>query len=179
MFNMKRNSTTLYLQSPGATTPISWVNNAPDFSAFTEPTLSVLQKAWQDFLDSGEELEVIPDPEPVPEPVVPNWDASLNFSVNTVTYNDGGTSTIDANSGGNVVFSLTSNGSSTTIAMANIPTTGTRYAFELHLTWTSGAIIFPASWSKGDTRPNATGSYVITGITIDGGANYKLAVLVE
>lgn len=68
---MKRNSTTLFLVSPGATTLIPWVNNGPDFSAFTEPTLSVLQKAWQDFLDSGEELEIIPDPEPPPP--APDW----------------------------------------------------------------------------------------------------------
>jgi hypothetical protein len=72
---MKRNSSTLFLVSPGETTTfIPWVNNTPDFSVFTEPTLSVLQQAWQDFLDSGEELEVVPDPEPIPEPVVPNWD---------------------------------------------------------------------------------------------------------
>lgn len=71
---MKRNSTTLYLTSLGATTPIPWVNNAPDFSSFTNPTLSVLQQSWQDFVDSGEELEVIPDPVPVVEPPVPDWD---------------------------------------------------------------------------------------------------------
>ena len=72
---MKRNSTTLYLQSPGATTPIPWIKatQSPDFSAFTEPTLSVLQKAWVDFVNSGEELEIIPDPEepPVPQPYNP------------------------------------------------------------------------------------------------------------
>ena len=72
---MERNSTTLFLPSPGATTPIPWVNNAPDLSAFTEPTLSVLQKAWQAFLDSSEELEIIPDPEPVVESPVPDWDS--------------------------------------------------------------------------------------------------------
>lgn len=71
---MKRNSTTLFLESPNATTPIPWVNNQPDFTGFTEPTLSVLHKAWQDFLDSGEELEIIPDPEPIIEPPVANWD---------------------------------------------------------------------------------------------------------
>jgi len=71
---MKRNSTTLFLTSPGATTPIPWINNAPDFSAFTEPTLSVLLKAWQDFITSGGELEIIPDPVPVVEQPVPNWD---------------------------------------------------------------------------------------------------------
>jgi hypothetical protein len=71
---MKRNSKTLFLESPNATTPVDWVNNAPDFSSFTDPTLSVLQKAWQDFLDSGQELEIIPDPEPMPEPPIANWD---------------------------------------------------------------------------------------------------------
>jgi hypothetical protein len=71
---MRRNTTTLFLESPNATTPVAWINNAPDFSTFTEPTLSVLQKAWQDFLDSGEELEIIPDPEPLPELPVANWD---------------------------------------------------------------------------------------------------------
>lgn len=72
---MKRNSITLFLQSPNAMTSIAWVNNAPDFSAFSEPTLSVLQKAWQDFLNSGQPLEIIPDPEPIPEPPTPNWDS--------------------------------------------------------------------------------------------------------
>jgi hypothetical protein len=45
---MKKNSTTLFLESPNAITPVAWINNQPDFSAFTEPTLSVLKKAWQD-----------------------------------------------------------------------------------------------------------------------------------
>lgn len=71
---MKRNSTTLFLESPNAITPLPWVDNSPDFSGFTEPTLSVLQNAWQEFLDSEEELEIVPDPEPIPEPVTPNWD---------------------------------------------------------------------------------------------------------
>jgi hypothetical protein len=63
---MQRNSTTLYLESPGATTPLPWVDGAPDLSGFTEPTLSVLQQSWADFLASGQELEVIPDPPPPP-----------------------------------------------------------------------------------------------------------------
>jgi len=71
---MKRNLTTLFLISPGATTPIPWVNNAPDFSSFTNPTLSILQQSWQGFLDSGEELEIIPDPEPIVEPTTLDWD---------------------------------------------------------------------------------------------------------
>lgn len=71
---MKRNSTILYLESLNAVTSVAWVNNQPDFSSFTEPTLSVLQQAWQDFFDSGQPLEIIPDPEPIPEPPTPNWD---------------------------------------------------------------------------------------------------------
>ena len=70
---MKRNSTTLYLESPGATTPVPWVDGAPDLSGFTEPTLSVLQQSWTDFLASGQELEVIPDPPPPPPE--PDWTA--------------------------------------------------------------------------------------------------------
>ena len=71
---MNRNSTTLFLVSPGATTPVPWVNNAPDFSSFTEPTLSVLVTAWNDFIDNGGDLQIAPDPEPHVQPLVPNWD---------------------------------------------------------------------------------------------------------
>ena len=70
---MRRNSNTLYLESPGATTPVPWVDGAPDISGFTDPTLSVLQQSWAAFLESGQELEVIPDP-PSPPPE-PNWTA--------------------------------------------------------------------------------------------------------
>ena len=73
---MKRNSTTLFLESPGATTAVPWVDNAPDFSGFIEPSLGVLQSSWQAFLDSGEELEIIPDPEPPPPE--PDW---LSFNL--------------------------------------------------------------------------------------------------
>jgi len=83
---MNRNSTTLFLTSPGATTPIPWMNNAPDFSAFTNPTLSVLQQSWQAFLDSGAELEVIPDPEPVVEPPVPDWDGFNAYMLSDPTF---------------------------------------------------------------------------------------------
>ena len=79
---LKRNSTIIFIESPGATTPIPWVNNAPDFSGFTEPTLSVLQGSWQAFLDSGQELEVFPDPEPIAEIFAPNWD---NFNAYMLT----------------------------------------------------------------------------------------------
>ena len=66
---MQRNSTTIFLESTNATTALPWVNNAPDFSGFQEPTLRVLQQAWTDFLKSGQALEVITDPEPpTPQP---------------------------------------------------------------------------------------------------------------
>lgn len=70
---MRRDSNTLWLESPGAITSVPWVDDAPDFSNFTDPTLSVLQQAWQDFLDSGQELKIVPDPPPpLPEP---DWTA--------------------------------------------------------------------------------------------------------
>ena len=66
---MKRNSNYLFLTSPNTTTLLPWVNNAPDFSGFSNPTLAVLQKSWSDFLESGQGLEVVPDPEPpTPQP---------------------------------------------------------------------------------------------------------------
>lgn len=59
---MKKNSTTLFLESYGSITPLSLLEDGtPDFSNFSEPTLSVLVKAWQDFLESGAELEIVED----------------------------------------------------------------------------------------------------------------------
>lgn len=84
---MKRNTTTIYLESTNAITPLLWLNNAPDFTGFEEPTLSVLQKAWKDFLESGKELEVIPDPEYVTAPAVPDWAGFVN-ALHTPTIND-------------------------------------------------------------------------------------------
>jgi hypothetical protein len=73
---MQRNSNTLFLIAPGPTTVLlPWVNNAPDFTGFTDPTLSVLQQSWVAFLESGGELEVIADP--VPSPPQPDWDGFL------------------------------------------------------------------------------------------------------
>ena len=68
---MKRNTTTLFLQSSNSTTPIPWVNNAPDFTGITEPTLSILQAAWEAGKDN---IEIIPDPEPIPEIKNPDWE---------------------------------------------------------------------------------------------------------
>ncbi len=71
---MLRNSNYLFLQVNNSIIIIPWVNNAPDFSSLEEPALSITQKAWQDFWDSGQELEVIPDTEPIIETSSPNWD---------------------------------------------------------------------------------------------------------
>lgn len=82
---MKRSPTTLFLESPGATTPVPWVDGAPDFSGFTDPTLSVLQQSWAAFLESGQELEVIPDPPPPPPE--PDWTAFNTAMLGDVDWN--------------------------------------------------------------------------------------------
>jgi hypothetical protein len=72
---MKRNSTTIYIESPSGDpnapciTPIPWLNNAPDFNGITEPTLSVLRASYERNKDN---IIVIPDP--VPQPVIPQPD---------------------------------------------------------------------------------------------------------
>ena len=83
---MLGNSTTIFLESPGAITPIPWVNNVPDFSGITEPTLSVLVKAWNDFLATAEELEIIPDPDPFVEPAIPDWDGLYTSLLDSQVY---------------------------------------------------------------------------------------------
>lgn len=98
-------------------------------------------------------------------------------TIQTVIYNQGGNSTL--NNSTHNVFSLAANGTGTTIAHSNIPATGNRYGFELHLDWTSGTITWPGSWTKGDSPPTAIGSYVITGVTVDGGTSWKIAILAE
>jgi hypothetical protein len=79
---MKRNSITLFLESPNATTPVPWVDNAPNFSDFTEPTLSALANAYNAFIDSGGVIEFIPDPEPYIESVEPYWEGLQNEILN-------------------------------------------------------------------------------------------------
>ena len=77
---MRRNSTQLELITPGATTWLPWISDPgsnrvdgyPNFDGFTGQSRTIRESAWQDFLDSGEELEIIPDPEP-PSPA-PDWD---------------------------------------------------------------------------------------------------------
>jgi hypothetical protein len=99
--------------------------------------------------------------------------SAITDEIQTVTYNDGGTSTLD--NGAYNAFSLTANGTSTTVAHSNVPSSG-RYVFELYLNWTAGAITFPAAWDKGDNAPTATGEYLITGVTYNGGTNFMIGV---
>jgi len=62
---MKRNSTTIYIETETGDpakpciTPLSWLNNAPDFSSATEPSLSVLKSAYE---RGKNNIVVIPDP---------------------------------------------------------------------------------------------------------------------
>lgn len=85
---MRRNSTQIELITPGATTWLPWISDPgsnrvdgyPNFDGFTGQSRSIRESAWQDFLDSGEELEIIPDPEPPPpEPSEPepDWEGFL------------------------------------------------------------------------------------------------------
>ena len=81
---MRRNSTHLELITSGATTWLPWISDPgsnrvdgyPNFDGFTGQSRSIRESAWQDFLDSGEELEIIPDPEPPPPE--PDW---LSFNL--------------------------------------------------------------------------------------------------
>lgn len=77
---MRRNSTQIELITPGATTWLPWISDPgsnrvdgyPNFDGFTGQSRSIRESAWQDFLDSGEPLEIVPDPvapEPTPEPL--------------------------------------------------------------------------------------------------------------
>lgn len=76
---MRRNSTQIELITPGATTWLPWISDPgsnrvggyPNFDGFTGQSRTIRESAWQDFLDSGEELEVIPNPEPPPPD--PDW----------------------------------------------------------------------------------------------------------
>ena len=80
---MKRNSTQLELITPGAVTWLPWISDLgsnrvdgyPSFDSFAGQSRSIRESAWQTFLDSGNELEVIPDP--LPPPPEPDWDGFL------------------------------------------------------------------------------------------------------
>ena len=77
---MKRNNYFIYIETPSGNidfpsiTPLPWDGSEPDFTGIDEPTLSVLQKAWNDFLVSGDELEVIEDAPIFATTEYPDWD---------------------------------------------------------------------------------------------------------
>lgn len=79
---MKRSSTQIEIITPGAITWLPWINTPgynrvdgyPDFTGFDGASLEVRESAWQNFIDGEDELEIIPDPEPIQESVIPNWD---------------------------------------------------------------------------------------------------------
>lgn len=68
---MLRNSTTVFIQTDNIITPLDWNDGSPDFSIFTEPTLSILQGSFTRGLES---IEVIPDDAPAPTPQPPDWE---------------------------------------------------------------------------------------------------------
>jgi len=75
---MKRNSTTIFIESTGATTSLPWLGSEPDFSGIPEPTLSVILSAWEDGKDT---IEVVSDPEPFVEVKEPDWEGLKNSNL--------------------------------------------------------------------------------------------------
>lgn len=148
-------------------------------------TIDGLQTALnnkQDTLSSGTNIKTINSQSVlgsgnIETPGINNPVATVFQSIQAVTYNQGGNSTL--NNSTHNVFALNANGTGTTIAHSNVPASGNRYGFELHLNWTTGTITWPASWAKGDSPPTAVGSYVISGVTVDGGVSWKIAILAE
>ena len=67
---MKMHKMTIFIESLNAVTPVSLINGEPDFSGFSEPTLSILREAYEAAKDN---IEIIPDP--ILEPVIlpPDW----------------------------------------------------------------------------------------------------------
>ena len=57
---MKRNSTTIFIESENSTTPVLW-DGVPIWNNFTEPTLSVLKAAYE---RDKNNIVIVPDPVP-------------------------------------------------------------------------------------------------------------------
>jgi len=73
----------ILISTPNAKTRIELVDGVPDLSAFLEPTLSILQAAF----DAGD-YEVIPDPEPIIETPPPDWDGLYLTLMQSSVYSD-------------------------------------------------------------------------------------------
>lgn len=53
----------------GCNTVLNTINDMPDFSCIKEPTLSILQKAWEEG-----NFEILNDPQPISEIKNPDWE---------------------------------------------------------------------------------------------------------
>lgn len=71
----------ILINSFGTITSIPFINNAPDFGGYNDPTLSILQAAY-----AAGDYEII-DTEPVGESVVPNWDRLYDQLIVSNIYN--------------------------------------------------------------------------------------------
>lgn len=69
------------INSLNANTPVTLIDGQLDLRAYTEPTLSILQTAY----DAGD-YEIIPDPEPVVEQPLPDWDALYGQLMSSESY---------------------------------------------------------------------------------------------
>lgn len=56
------------IRSPGANTPVFIVDGLPDFSELSDPTLAILQSAY-----NAGNYEIIPEPEPINNLLQLNW----------------------------------------------------------------------------------------------------------
>lgn len=68
---MKRTTTHIIIESLNARTTLSWTGTEPDFTGISEPTLSILKAAWE---EGKNNIQIISDPEPIPEIKNPDWD---------------------------------------------------------------------------------------------------------
>jgi len=80
---VKRDSSTIFIESQNATTPLPWFSNAPDFSAISEPTLSVLKAAWE---RDKSNIQVIADPVITPPVITPSWQSLQDALLGGVLY---------------------------------------------------------------------------------------------
>ena len=65
-----KNKVTFFIEAKSFVSQVPVAGNIPDFSGIKEPTLSILQAAWEAGKDN---IEIIPDPEPIPEAKIPDW----------------------------------------------------------------------------------------------------------
>ena len=74
-------SSFIIVKSIGINTFVPTDGGNPDWSSFTEPTLSILQTAY-----ANGDYEIVPDPEPIVEQAVPNWSGFYDQLIVSQTY---------------------------------------------------------------------------------------------